>query len=102
MKIKGKKQYSRIQGVKGSSVSTSNRIKNAIALIERFKGKKICVIGDIIADIYIFGKPYRLSREAPVVVVKYEEERLYPGSAGNTINNLLALGASVYPIVHWW
>lgn len=67
-------------------------------LIERFKGKKICVVGDIIADIYIFGRPYRLSREAPVVVVKHEEERVYPGSAGNTINNLLALGAHVFPL----
>ena len=67
-------------------------------LIERFNGKKICVIGDIIADIFIFGRPYRLSREAPVVVVKHEEERVYPGSAGNTINNLLALGAHVFPL----
>ena len=66
--------------------------------VDKFKGKKICVIGDIIADVYIFGKPYRLSREAPVVVVKYEEAKIYPGSAGNTINNLLALGAYVYPI----
>lgn len=67
-------------------------------VIERFKGKKICVIGDIIADVYIFGKPYRLSREAPVVIVKFEESKIYPGSAGNTINNLLALGAHVYPL----
>jgi rfaE bifunctional protein kinase chain/domain len=67
-------------------------------LIEGFKGKNICVVGDIIADIYIFGRPYRLSREAPVVVVKHEEERVYPGSAGNTINNLLALGAHVFPL----
>lgn len=66
--------------------------------IERFKGKKICVVGDIIADVYIFGKPYRLSREAPVVVVKFEESKVYPGSAGNTISNLLALGAYVYPL----
>lgn len=98
MKIKGKKHDARIQGAKGARVTTPNRVKNAMALIERFKGKKVCVVGDIIADIYIFGKPYRLSREAPVVVVKYEGERLYPGSAGNTINNLLALGAHVYPI----
>lgn len=67
-------------------------------LIDGFKGKRICVVGDIIADVYIFGRPYRLSREAPVVVVKHEEERLYPGSAGNTINNLLALGAHVFPL----
>jgi D-glycero-beta-D-manno-heptose-7-phosphate kinase len=71
---------------------------NAALFVERFKGKKICVIGDIIADVYIYGMPYKLSREAPVVVVKYEEEKLYPGSAGNTINNLLALGAQVFPL----
>jgi rfaE bifunctional protein kinase chain/domain len=67
------------------------------SFLERFKGKKICVVGDIIADVYILGKPYRLSREAPVVVVKHEEEKVFPGSAGNTINNLLALGAEVFP-----
>lgn len=67
-------------------------------VIKRFRGKKICVVGDIIADVYIFGKPYRLSREAPVVVVKFEESKVYPGSAGNTISNLLALGAYVYPL----
>ena len=71
---------------------------NGTLLIDKFKGKKICVIGDIIADVYIYGMPYKLSREAPVVVVKYEEEKLYPGSAGNTINNLLALGAHVFPL----
>ncbi len=72
--------------------------KDISRFIDRYKGKKICVIGDIIADVYVFGKPYRLSREAPVVVVKYEEAKIYPGSAGNTINNLLVLGAHVYPL----
>jgi D-glycero-beta-D-manno-heptose-7-phosphate kinase len=66
--------------------------------LDHFAGKKICVVGDIIADVYIFGKPYRLSREAPVVVVKYEESKVYPGSAGNTINNLAAMGAMVFPV----
>lgn len=73
-------------------------VKELRAIVERFKDKRICVVGDIIADIYIFGKPYRLSREAPVVVIKYEDEKIYPGSAGNTINNLLALGARVFPL----
>ena len=69
-----------------------------VHFVDGFKGKRICVVGDIIADEYIFGKPYRLSREAPVVVVKYEESKMYPGSAGNTINNLVALGAQVFPV----
>ncbi len=68
------------------------------AIIDRFRNKKICVVGDIIADVFIYGKPYRLSREAPVVVIKHEDEVVCPGSAGNTINNLLALGAYVYPL----
>jgi D-glycero-beta-D-manno-heptose-7-phosphate kinase len=67
-------------------------------IVNGFKGKKICVIGDVIADVYIYGMPYKLSREAPVVVIKYEEESLCPGSAGNTINNLVAMGAEVYPL----
>ena len=67
-------------------------------LIDRFRDRRICVVGDVIADIYIYGKPHKLSREAPVVVVKYEQESLCPGSAGNTINNLLALGAHVFPV----
>jgi rfaE bifunctional protein kinase chain/domain len=79
-------------------MKSSDSAKDLSGFVDRFKGKKICVIGDIIADVYIFGKPYRLSREAPVVVVKYEGSTIYPGSAGNTINNLLALGAHVYPV----
>lgn len=73
-------------------------MESLLQATEKFRDLKICVVGDIIADIYIFGKPYRLSREAPVVVVKHEEERTFPGSAGNTINNLIALGARVFPL----
>ena len=83
---------------KQNKMKITDNKKDFSRFVDHYKGKKICVIGDIIADVYIFGKPYRLSREAPVVVVKYEEAKIYPGSAGNTINNLLALGAYVYPL----
>ncbi len=83
---------------KQTAMKAAGKTKGFANIIDSFKGKKICVIGDIIADVYIFGKPYRLSREAPVVVVKYEGAKIYPGSAGNTINNLLALGAHAYPV----
>jgi D-glycero-beta-D-manno-heptose-7-phosphate kinase len=73
-------------------------VSGRLALIDQFRNRRICVIGDVIADIYIYGKPHKLSREAPVVVIKYEQERICPGSAGNTINNLLALGAHVFPV----
>ena len=90
-----KRQRSKFQGPNHRITEHTNSVDD---IIDRFKEKKICVIGDIIADVYIFGKPYRLSREAPVVVIKYEGQKIFPGSAGNTISNLLALGAQVFPL----
>jgi rfaE bifunctional protein kinase chain/domain len=85
--------------VKGPGRKAGGRDRaGLVRFLDRFRGKRICVVGDIIADVFILGKPYRLSREAPVVVVRYEESKIYPGSAGNTINNLAELGATVYPV----
>jgi D-glycero-beta-D-manno-heptose-7-phosphate kinase len=68
------------------------------SIIKAFSKARICVIGDMTADVFIYGKPYRLSREAPVIVVRYDSEDLVPGGAANTVNNLLDLGAQVYPV----
>jgi len=67
-------------------------------IINQFKNLTIAVLGDIVADIYVYGKPVRLSREAPVLVVRHDGERILPGSAGNTIHNLCQLGARVFPV----
>ncbi len=67
-------------------------------LVENFGKARVAVVGDIVADVYIFGKPHKLSREAPVIVVRHEAEKLVPGSAANTAHNLMALGATVRPI----
>lgn len=75
-----------------------NEIQPYRELLENFERARIAVVGDIVADIYIFGKPSRLSREAPVIVVRHEGEKLVPGSAANTAHNLMALGATVYPV----
>ena len=77
---------------------TREQMKNYETIISRFRDAHIAVIGDIVADKYIFGKPLKLSREAPVLVVRYDGERLLPGSAGNTILNLSVLGCQVTPI----
>ncbi|MEE9200005.1 MAG: bifunctional ADP-heptose synthase [Candidatus Brocadiales bacterium] len=69
-----------------------------IEIIDKLPGASVAVIGDIVADVYMYGRPFKLSREAPVVVVKYEGETIVPGSAGNTVNNLSTLGATVFPI----
>ncbi|MEE9392036.1 MAG: bifunctional ADP-heptose synthase [Planctomycetota bacterium] len=67
-------------------------------LMEGFAKARIAVVGDFMADVYLNARPARLSREAPVMVVRYQGERMIPGGAANAVNNLVALGAQVQPI----
>ena len=55
-------------------------------------------MGDYIADLYLEVSPARLSREAPVMVVRERGQHLVPGGAANAANNLCALGATAIPI----
>ncbi|MGH2410495.1 MAG: bifunctional heptose 7-phosphate kinase/heptose 1-phosphate adenyltransferase, partial [Chloroflexota bacterium] len=65
------------------------------AILESFPTQHIVVVGDMVADEYIFGVPSRISREAPVVVLEYTGRRFVPGGATNVAVNLRALGAAV-------
>lgn len=62
---------------------------------------KILVIGDLMLDKYIWGNAERLSPEAPVPVVKIEEESFSLGGACNVANNLIAMEAmvSIYGVI---
>jgi rfaE bifunctional protein kinase chain/domain len=64
-------------------------------LLRRFALQRVVVIGDMVADEYVVGTPVRISREAPVVILEYQERRLVPGGATNVAANLRALGAVV-------
>lgn len=68
------------------------------ALIDRFSGRRVVVLGDLGVDCYVETRPSRLSREAAVMVLQYQGRRYQPGCAANTIMNLCALGADVLPI----
>lgn len=54
---------------------------------------KILVIGDIMLDVYQYGKCSRISPEAPVPVVDYTKEDKMLGGAGNVLRNLVSLGS---------
>ena len=56
---------------------------------------RVAVVGDLIADRYHYVRPTRLSREAPVLVMRHERERIGAGGAANVARNLRALGARV-------
>jgi rfaE bifunctional protein kinase chain/domain len=65
---------------------------------ESFPGRTILVIGDMICDEYLIGKPARVSREAPVIILKFTDRDVRLGGAANAANNVHALGARVVPI----
>ena len=60
-----------------------------------FSDIKVLWIGDFMIDHYIIGQSQRMSPEAPVPVVVFEEEYCIPGGAGNVAMNLSSMGANV-------
>ncbi len=66
------------------------------SLIAGFAGKRVLVIGDMVADEYLIGKPTRIARDAPVLILELNEERIIPGGAINVAVNARMLGAEVF------
>jgi rfaE bifunctional protein kinase chain/domain len=65
------------------------------ALVDRFSRRKVVVVGDLVADHYIFGQTDRISREAPVLIVRFEHSEVRLGGGGNAAANAKALGGQV-------
>ncbi len=65
-------------------------------ILSGFNKTKVCVIGDLILDCFIWGKVRRISPEAPVPVVEVERDSYVPGGAANVANNIVALGGKVF------
>lgn len=63
------------------------------AIIDTFATRRVLIVGDLIADEFIYGEVSRVSREAPVLILKYDTTRMVPGGAGNAASNVAALGA---------
>ncbi len=67
----------------------------AQSILDRFAGRRVIVVGDLMADEHIWGHVHRVSPEAPVLVVDVESETFVPGGAANAANQLRAFGAEV-------
>jgi len=65
------------------------------SLLQKFVKSRVVVVGDFVADEYVYGETERISREAPVLIVRFERSELAPGGAGNAAQNLAALGVEV-------
>lgn len=66
-----------------------------ISIVRRFPQRRILVIGDAVADQFVYGAISRVSREAPVFILRHEHTETVPGGAANCALNLASLGAQV-------
>src|SRR5580700_10641917 len=85
---------------RGNSVSAERGTDAArlIGIIEQFPRQSILVLGDFVADEFVFGEISRVSREAPVLILRRREMHSLPGGGANAVNNLVDLGAQVHPV----
>ena len=64
-------------------------------IVRRFPQRRILVVGDSVADQFVYGAISRVSREAPVFILRHEHTETVPGGAANCALNLASLGAHV-------
>ncbi len=67
-------------------------------IVESFSNVSVLVVADMIADEFIAGEIARVSREAPVLILRHRERTLIPGGGGNAVMNLSALGVTALPV----
>jgi rfaE bifunctional protein kinase chain/domain len=67
-------------------------------LVEQFRKVTVTVVADLVADEFIFGEISRVSREAPVLILKHRERKVVPGGGANAVYNLADLGVEVLPV----
>ena len=73
----------------------SDRLKR---VVENFSQCTVTAVADLVADEFIFGEISRVSREAPVLILKHRDRTVVPGGGGNAICNLADLGVNVLPV----
>lgn len=69
-----------------------------LRLVDAMAGQPVAMLVDLVADVFITGTPKRISREAPVLILSYQGERLTPGGGANAVANVAALGGRPLPL----
>ncbi len=67
-------------------------------IVESFPKLTVTVLADLVADEFVFGEISRVSREAPVLILKHRDRKVVPGGGANAIYNLADLGVNVLPV----
>ena len=78
-----------------SRTDASLTAERLLSLVRALAGRRVLVVGDLLADEFIYGRVERVSREAPVLILRYDQTIVLPGGAGNAAGNVAALGGRV-------
>jgi D-glycero-beta-D-manno-heptose-7-phosphate kinase len=81
-----------------SQKSDSVDLSRLLTLVASFPKQTICVVGDFVLDEFTTGDISRVSREAPILILRHRKTEMYPGGAANAVNNLADLGAKVFAV----
>ena len=85
-------------GPRNSAGRASQDRERLLGIVRRFAGHRVAVLGDLVADEFVYGDIARISREAPVPILQHNRTVVVPGGGGNAVANLRALGAQPLPV----
>lgn len=77
---------------------TAPSAERLLTLVDGMAGQPLAMLVDLVADRFLTGTPKRISREAPVLILRYEGEHLLPGGGANAVANVAALGGRPLPL----
>jgi rfaE bifunctional protein kinase chain/domain len=83
---------------KPNEISSTVDLVTLADIVERFAAKTVVVLGDFVADAFQYGDITRVSREAPVLILRHRETQVVPGGGANAASNFASLGAKVIPV----
>ncbi|MEM8930985.1 MAG: PfkB family carbohydrate kinase [Acidobacteriota bacterium] len=72
-------------------------VDRLLELVDRFEDQPVAMLVDLVLDRFISGEPKRISREAPVLILRYDGETAIPGGGANAVANVAALGGRPIP-----
>lgn len=75
-----------------SAAPATPRLERLLELVDAFEGQPVLMLVDLVADRFVTGHPKRISREAPVLILRWAGESLAPGGGANAVANVRSLG----------
>jgi rfaE bifunctional protein kinase chain/domain len=73
---------------------TASRLE---AFVRRFRGRRVLVLADLVADQFVYGRVERVSREAPVLILRHDTTDVRLGGGANAVHNIRTLGGAPLP-----